>query len=400
MAVRAPTPTLVRLAAPAGATMGTTWSARLVLPPGVTQHDARRAVQAALDDVVAQMSHWESDSDLSRFNRAPSGWYRISAAFFGVMRYALWLARETQGAYDPAAGALVQAWGFGPPGGLHAEDARHAQDAPDAPYAPYAPYAPHATHATHASHAPHAVPAPHADQGRDGTRRQQGPFALHASQAPDAKPPDPAWLDEWRSRAGWRALLLDESAQRIWQPGGVMLDLSSIAKGHGVDAAANALDALGLRHYLVEVGGELRARGRRPDGLPWQAGIESPEGRSLALNLCLRDGALATSGDYQRYFMHRGRRHAHTLDPRTGKTVDNGVASVSVLHGGCMQADALATALLVLGERDGMAWAQARGVAAVFLLRGDGGIRIAPTPAFQAWLAQAPSRRQAGYNAA
>jgi thiamine biosynthesis lipoprotein len=345
MSVRAPAPAPVRLAAPAGATMGTTWSARLVLPPGVTQHGARHAIQAALDDVVAQMSHWEHDTDLSRFNRARQGWYRVPAAFFDVMRYALWLARETQGAYDAAAGALVQAWGFGP----------HR---------------------------------PHRDTGQ-------------ASPASPARPPDPAWLDAWHGRAGWRALRLDEPAQRIWQPGGVMLDLSSIAKGYGVDATAQALDALGLRHYLVEVGGELRARGKRPDGQPWQAGIESPEDGRPALVLSLGDGALATSGDYQRYFMYQGRRHAHTLDPRTGLAVDNGVASVSVLHAGCMQADALATALLVLGERDGMAWARARGIAAVFQLRGDGGIRVAPTPAFEACMAQPSGRRRgAAYKAA
>ncbi|ANN80353.1 FAD:protein FMN transferase [Bordetella flabilis] len=345
MAVRAPTPAPARPAAPAGATMGTTWSARLLLPPGVTQHGARHAIQAALDDVVAQMSHWENDTDLSRFNRALQGWYRVPAAFFEVMRYALWLAEETQGAYDPAAGALAEAWGFGPRGA-------------------------------------------HQD-----TRQ--------ASRPPGARPPDPAWLGQWRSDAGWRALRLDESAQRIWQPGGVMLDLSSIAKGYGVDAAAKALDALGLRHYLVEVGGELRARGKRPDGQPWRVGIESPEDGRPALALSLGDAALATSGDYQRYFMHQGRRHAHTLDPRTGLAVDNGVASVSVLHGGCMQADALATALLVLGERNGMAWARARGIAAVFLLRGDGGLRVAPTPAFQACLAQPSGRRlAAAYKAA
>lgn len=322
MAVNSAAAMPVRFAAPAGATIGTTWSARLVLPASVTAQKARATIQRALDDVVAQMSHWDNSSDLSRFNRAPSGWHSVPGALFHVMRYAIWLAGATDGAYDPALGTLVQAWGFGP-----------------------------------------------------GARHQS--------------PPAPALLDEWRGRAGWRALRLDPATQRMWQPGGVVLDLSSIAKGYGVDAAAGALDTLGLRHYLIEVGGELRVRGRRPDCQNWHVAIESPDAAGPALTLPLRGGALATSGDYQHYYVHESRRYAHTMDPRSGLPLDNGVASVSVLHHSCMQADALATALLVLGAQAGMGWAETHGVAAVFQLRdsnnGDGN-RILFTRAFRALL--------------
>src|SRR5690606_11872097 len=130
-------------------------------------------------------------------------------------------------------------------------------------------------------------------------------------------------------------------------------------KGYGVDLAARALDTLGVHHYLLEVGGELRARGLRPDGLPWRVAIEVPDGSDdHALSLVLSEQSIATSGDYRRYRHRDADRYAHTVDPRTGRPIANGVASVTVIHADCMQADALATALTVLGEGEGLAYAQ------------------------------------------
>ncbi|WP_262357245.1 FAD:protein FMN transferase, partial [Bordetella pertussis] len=97
----------------AGASMGTTWSARLALPPGVTRQQAQAAIAAALDEVVAQMSTWEAGSDISRFNRAATGWQALPEALFHVLSHALDLADASGGAYDPTIGALVDAWGFG-----------------------------------------------------------------------------------------------------------------------------------------------------------------------------------------------------------------------------------------------------------------------------------------------
>ncbi len=183
----------------------------------------------------------------------------------------------------------------------------------------------------------------------------------------------------------WQRLALDLPRGLALQPGGLRLDLSAIAKGYGVDAAARALDALGLQHYLIEVGGELRARGVRPDGQPWRVAIEVPDGSgSHALSVPLKDLAIATSGDYRRYGEHEGRRYAHTLDPRSGRPLDNDVASVTVVHTGCMQADALATALTVMGQADGMDYARRHDLAALFIARDRDGLRLAPTPAFLA----------------
>ncbi|MDM9561368.1 FAD:protein FMN transferase [Bordetella petrii] len=311
----------VAVAAPAalaGATMGTTWSARLALPPGVAAPAARAAIQQALDQVVAQMSTWDDRSDLSRYNRAATGWQTLPDDCLFVLDHALRLAAATDGAYDPTVGPLVNAWGFGPP--------------------------------------PHP-----------------------------SEPPSAAVLDALRQRCGWRRLRLDAAGRRAWQPGGAYLDLSGIAKGHGVDRAAQALEQLGVRDYLVEVGGELRAGGARPDRQPWRVAVEVPDGSAdHALALALRGCAIATSGDYRRYREGAAGRYAHTLDPRSGRPVDNGVASVTVVHRSCMQADALATALTVLGERDGLAYAQRHEVAALFIVRAAGRLRLAASSAFAA----------------
>ncbi|MEN4921862.1 FAD:protein FMN transferase, partial [Achromobacter spanius] len=299
-------------------TMGTTWSARMALPAGLADASARQAIQAALDQVVAQMSTWEADSDITRYNRAGPGWQDIPAEFFHVLRHALMLADDSGGAYDPTVGPLVNAWGFGP---------------------------------------------------------HQRAF----------EPPSPAAVEAARSRCGWRRVALDEARLAAYQPGGAYLDLSSIAKGYGVDRAAQALDALGVANYLVEVGGELRARGKRPDGHAWRVAIEVPDASDdHALALPLNDCSIATSGDYRRHAGTGDARYAHTIDPRPGHPVRNPVASVTVVHAGCMQADALATALTVLGEADGLAYARRHELAALFILRERDAWRVAATPAFQA----------------
>jgi len=298
----------------AGATMGTTWSARLSLPATLSAEGVQAAIQAALDQVVAQMSNWASDSDLTRYNRAARGWQELPASLCEVLDYGLWLAEASGGAYDPTVGALVRAWGFGPHACAH-------------------------------------------------------------------EPPGAGMIDAALARRGWWRVKRDGA--RAWQPGGIELDLCGIAKGHGVDRAAQALDVLGVADYLLEVGGELRARGRRPDGQPWRVAVALPDG-GHATHVVLEGGAIATSGDYYRYFEHAGRRYAHTLDPRTGHPLAGGPASVSVLHACCMQADALATALMVLGLEAGLAFARQHGVAALFVVPAEQGWHLHVTPSFGA----------------
>jgi thiamine biosynthesis lipoprotein len=197
--------------------------------------------------------------------------------------------------------------------------------------------------------------------------------------APAVSPPDEAAVDRARADAGWHRLAYDRATRRLRQPGGVALDLSGIAKGYAVDAVAGLLEDFGIRHGLIEIGGELHGAGIRPDGDPWWVDLEDPPGAVLPpLRIALHGLAVATSGDY--------RRGAHTIDPRTGRSTAHGLTSVSVLHDRAMLADAWATALTVLGPDEGFALATERHLAARFLCRADGGISERITPALQAMI--------------
>jgi len=305
-----------------GTSMGTTWSARVAAG---RIDDVRPALQAELDAIVAQMSHWEPDSLLSRYNRAPAGtWVDLPAQFFDVIDYALWAHAASGGAYDPAAGALVDLWGF-------------------------------------------------------GAARRYDHTGFYA-------PVDAAIERTLDARAAARPSL-DREGRRLLQPGGLRLDLSSIAKGYAVDRLALCLERRGLRHYLVEVGGELRGAGVKPDGHPWWVEIEGvPDRQAPRAVVALHGLSIATSGDYRQYFEHDARRASHTLDPRTGRPVAHDVASVTVLARTCMEADALSTVVAVLGPVDGLAFAEARALAARVLVRRAGTLDEIATPAWKALL--------------
>jgi thiamine biosynthesis lipoprotein len=301
-----------------GLTMGTSWSVKLVAgrtPPGP---DWAQGIQRQLDTVVAQMSTWDPGSHLGRFNAAPAGsWHDLPPEFFAVLSCALRVAHDSQGAYDPTAGALVDLWGFGP------------------------------------------------------TRRfDEAGFEIPSTQA----------VDQAAACGGWQRLVLDTERRRACQPGGMRLDLSAIAKGFAVDQVLHHLQARGIESGMVEVGGELRGIGVKPDGQPWWVVLEHPDGDGIPAATASRGGlaetvlalhglSVATSGDYRRYFEIDGRRHAHTVDPRTGWPVSHALASVSVVHADCMLADAWSTALTVMGVERGLAEADARGLAARFVVR-------------------------------
>tara|TARA_Y100000748_G_scaffold82948_1_gene68557 strand:- start:11562 stop:12473 length:912 start_codon:yes stop_codon:yes gene_type:complete len=126
------------------------------------------------------------------------------------------------------------------------------------------------------------------------------------------------------------------------------VDLSGIAKGFAVDKIALYLNSYNLENYLVEIGGELIAKGTNEDNEVWQIGIENPN-NNLAKIIGLKDIAMATSGDYRNYFEKNGVRYSHTINPNTGKPIKHKLASVTVLDKTAMNADALATAFMVLG---------------------------------------------------
>lgn len=202
---------------------------------------------------------------------------------------------------------------------------------------------------------------------------------------PGEPPPREATLAALEA-SGWKRLVMDGDA--LFQPGSLRLDLNGIAKGFGVDQAAQALERAGVKSYLVEVGGELRGTGAKPDGQPWWVELERPPTANDALQtvVALHGLSVATSGDYRRFFDHDGRRYAHTLDPASGAPGDHGVVSVTVLAWTCMDADAWATALTVMGPEAALAFATAHDLPALIVSRAAKGLEERLSPALLAML--------------
>lgn len=179
----------------------------------------------------------------------------------------------------------------------------------------------------------------------------------------------------------WEALALDPAAGRAVKHAPVSVDLNGIAKGYGTDRLAEVLRGHGITAALVGIDGEMRALGLRPDGTPWPLAVEAPDPTRRAPQsiLALQDAAVATSGDY-RHRLRLGDRHlSHTMDPGHGAPLPASPASVTVVARHCAEADAFATALMVLGEAAGLALAARLGLSALFLLRDGDAIRAAST---------------------
>ena len=149
------------------------------------------------------------------------------------------------------------------------------------------------------------------------------------------------------------------------------LDLNGIAKGYGVDLLADVLENHGVSNALVGIDGEMRALGHRPDGTAWTIAIEAPdyEKRTPFSMLALEDAAVATSGDYRHWITVKDRRLSHTMDPARGAPLFQAPASVTVIAPTCAEADAWATALMVMGVEEGLRFAQQTKLQALFLTR-------------------------------
>lgn len=168
------------------------------------------------------------------------------------------------------------------------------------------------------------------------------------------------------------------------------IDLSAIAKGYGVDAVARYLDSEGIQAYLVEIGGEVRVNGRKPEGDAWRLAIEEPTSGVRQVNriVALENRAMATSGDYRNYYESEGRRFSHTIDPVTGRPIQHNLASVTVIAEDCMSADALATGFNVMGFEQAHALATRENIPAYFIIRTENGFETHQTPAFSSYVTQ------------
>ncbi len=202
-------------------------------------------------------------------------------------------------------------------------------------------------------------------------------WGFGARAVPEGLPADAAV--ERLARHGWRQVRLD--AEGLARPEDVRLDLCGIAKGYAVDALADIARAEpGVTAVLVEIGGELKGFGVQPDGQPWWIGIEDDDSR-----IALCDWAVATSGDGRRAFTHAGRLYSHTIDATTQAPTRSAVASATVFDRQCWRADALATALIVMGEARALAFAETRGIPCLLRVRDGGRTRTVSSPRLQAW---------------
>jgi len=280
-----------------GETMGTSWCVTFV---GVARMlpTVRVAITQVLDRVNARFSPWQPASELNRFNASQPGiWHVASADFAEVTACALRIAGETGGACDPALGALVDLWGFGP-------------------------------------------------------------------RPRDTDLPSAAAIDNALRTSGWRHIVQDRNGGRILRNIEARLDVCGIAKGYAVDLVAQSLRQSGIPAALVEIGGELSGFGIKPDGTPWWVAVDGGTPDVAPMLVALHGLAIATSG-CERSFTHAGATYSHTINPRTGTPIANSMISATVLHESCMQADAYATALMVLGADDAIGFADRYALAAV-----------------------------------
>jgi FAD:protein FMN transferase len=292
-----------------GETMATVYHVTVVDPPtDLSEASIRRLIETPLRRVNDALSPYLPHSEITRFNEWPADQpFEVSPLMKRMVSASLFYHELTGGAFDPTVGPLVALWGFGAPG-------RHR------------------------------------------------------------KPPTRTEISRALESTGAGFLAWREDGALIKRTAGLQLDFSAIAKGYAVDGIVDLLRERGVTDLMVEVGGEVRTVGRNARGTPWRIGIEAPlpdaePGSRLHGILHLEDGAVATSGDYRNYYVdEEGAVVAHILDPRTGLPVRRSRTGVTVYAPACMQADALATALYVMGPGDGLPLIETiEGVEALFI---------------------------------
>ncbi len=275
-----------------GNTMGTTYSIKIVnnLPQHIDINNVKSKIDSVLRAVNQQMSTYIADSEISQFNRIISKeWFAISTDFYDVIVMAQEVSRLTEGAFDITVGSIIDLWGF----------------------------------------------------GKDGMQNTW-------------QPPTDDKIREIKKSIGFNNILIGKNSIKKNNPD-TNIDLNAIAKGYGVDVVFELLRDFGYTDILVEIGGEVRGTGYNNEGKYWKIGIDKPildiiPGTELQAVISLDNKALATSGDYRNYFEYDGKLFSHTIDPVTGYPAQNHVASASVPAPNCMTADALATALMVMGK--------------------------------------------------
>lgn len=306
-----------------GPSMGSHYSVKIAqLPDGVTLAQLQQDVQALLDDIEQVASTWREDSELSRFNQTASGPFQASTTLRELIVLSLRACAETGGALDITVGPLVNLWGFGP------------------------------------------------------------------GKIPEHKP-TPEQIQQARQRVGCQHLKLQDDT--VVKDADIYVDLSSVTQGYAGSKVAELLDAKGLKNYLVDLSGELVSKGRKADGAEWRIAVEVPEmGKllpgggveSIQKVITLKGKAVASSGDYRNFIDLDGERVSHIIDPVTGVPVNHNLASVTVLDDDLAWADAMSTAIMVMGPEKGLAFATARHMPVLLVIRTDTGFEEKMTAGF------------------
>ena len=292
-----------------GLTMGTTYSVKINADNTfIEKNQISDDIDEILSEINQSMSTYIKESELSNINFSTiSDWQSISNDLFEVIDHAINVSLKTNGAFDITIAPLVNLWGFGP------------------------------------------------DKFQN-------------------KIPADEIIELTKKNTGYKKISIDKSLKKISKlDPNLHIDLSGIAKGFAVDKIARYLDKCGFKNYLIEIGGELIGKGLNKDNEIWQIGIEDPNNNNDTIKriIRLKDMAMATSGNYMNYFEKGGIRYSHTINPLTGKPIKHKLASVTVLDNSAMNADALATAFMVLGPEKALSLANNLEMA-IYLIIKDG----------------------------
>jgi thiamine biosynthesis lipoprotein len=307
--------------------MGTSYS--VIIADTIVDSRVLDVMKEKVDDVLVkinkQMSTWDPESEIALFNKKTDKQPMIiSSDFIKVLKMAEYIFLESEGAFDPTVGPLVNLWGF----------------------------------------------------GKEGSR---------------FSPPSDEEVEMCRKYVGFNLIDIVDNTVITKKHTKTQLDLSAIAKGFGADMVANLLKALRYTNFMVEIGGEVVVSGQKKSG-KWRIGIDRPyfdavPGENLEAILEVSNAGVATSGDYRNYFVSDDKTYSHTIDPVSGKPIINGVASVTVIAPSCMLADAMATAIMVMGKERGLTWVKSKeGIEALIIMRTDEGYEEVFSPGFIKYL--------------
>ncbi|WP_426417842.1 FAD:protein FMN transferase [Aestuariirhabdus sp. LZHN29] len=222
-----------------------------------------------------------------------------------------------------------------------------------------------------------------------------GPLVNLWGFGPDKRPikkPSVSEITDARQNVGYQYLNVDADSSVLIKQRALFVDLSSIAKGYGVDRVAAEIEALGIASYLVEVGGEVRMKGTKPNGASWRIGVEKPtvDERTASFVISAENQGIATSGDYRNYFEVDGKRYSHTIDPRSGYPIDHKLVSVTVVDDSTALADGLATMFMALGPQEGMKVALKENISALFIEKSENEFLFTSTPGFDQYVLSKP----------